>query len=95
MKVSFNRLAEAELIAAARYFEAERKLGPAFLDEYAAWEKRVLAYPESCPEIAPDIRCGYLTRFKYHVTYARRGNTLRILYVRSARQMPLHRWPRA
>jgi hypothetical protein len=27
MKVSFNRLAEAELIAAARYLDAERGLG--------------------------------------------------------------------
>ncbi len=95
MKVSFNRLAEAELIAAARYFEAERGLGAAFLDEYVAWEKRVRAFPESCPEIAPGIRCGYLSRFKYHVTYTARGKTLRILYVRSASREPLERWPRS
>jgi hypothetical protein len=94
MKVSFNRLAEAELIAAARFLEAERKLGSALLDEYAAWEKRVIAYPESFPEIAPGIRSGYLTRFKYHVTYALRADGLRILYVRSARQAPLRRWSR-
>ncbi len=95
MKVSFNRLAEAELIAAARYLESERRLGSAFLDEYAGWEKRLRVYPESCPEIAPGIRCGYLTRFKYHVTYMVRENSLRILYVRSARRAPLRRWPRS
>lgn len=94
MKVSFNRLAEAELIAAARYLEAEGKLGNAFLDEYAEWEKRVRAFPESCPEIAPGIRCGYLPRFKYHVTYLVRGQSLRVLYVRSARRQPLNRWTR-
>jgi hypothetical protein len=94
MRVSFNRLAEAELIAAARYFEAESKMGAAFLDEYTAWEKRVRVFPESCPEIAPGIRCAYLTRFKYHVTYRVREESLRILYVRSARRASLHRWPR-
>lgn len=94
MNVAFNRLAEAELISAARYLEAERSLGGAFLDEYAAWEAQVRQFPESCPEIAPGIRCGYLTRFKYHVTYAIRGKTIRILYVRSARQAPLKSWPR-
>lgn len=94
MKVSFNRLAEAELISAARYLEAERKQGDAFLDEYAEWESRVRAFPESCPEIGPGIRRGYLPRSKYHVTYTLRGQSLRILYVRSARQQPLNRWTR-
>jgi hypothetical protein len=82
------------LIAAARYLEAERGLGSAFLDEYTAWEKRIRSFPESCPEIAPDIRCGYLPRFKYHVTYTLRRRSLRILYIRSASRQPLDRWPR-
>lgn len=94
MKVSFNRLAEAELITAARYLHAEAGLGRAFLDEYAAWESRTRRFPRSCPEIAPGIRCGFLQRFKYHVTYTIRANALRILYVRSARQEPLKDWPR-
>lgn len=94
MKVSFNRLAEAELIAAARYLEAEGNLGNAFLAEYAEWETRVRAFPESCPEIGTGIRRGYLPRFKYHVTYTLRGQTLRVLYVRSARRQPLSRWSR-
>jgi len=95
MKVSFNRLAEDELIAAARYLEFERGLGSAFLDEYAGWEKRVQDYPESCPEITLGIRCGYLSRFKYHVTYLLRDDSIRILYVRSARRAPLRQWPRS
>jgi hypothetical protein len=37
MKVSFNRLAEQELIAAACHFETEARLGSAFLDEYDAF----------------------------------------------------------
>ena len=94
MKVSFNRLAERELIAATRYFHAEAGLGRAFLGEYQAWEARTRRFPESCPEIAPGIRCGFLKRFKYHVTYTIRGETLRILHVRSARQAPLKDWPR-
>lgn len=89
MKASFNHLAEAELIAAARYLQTEAGLGREFLNEYQAWEKRTCRFPASCPEIVPGIRCGYLKRFKYHVTYTIRGDTLRILYVRSARQEPL------
>ena len=94
MKVSFNRLAEAELIAAARYLHTEASLGRAFLDEYAAWEARTRGFPRSCPEIAPGVRSGFLKRFKYHVTYTIRGQTLRILHVRSARREPLKGWPR-
>ncbi len=94
MKVSFNRQAEAELISAARYLESERRLGGAFLDEYEAFQKQVSLFPESCPEIAPGIRCGYLSQFRYHVTYTIREEVIRILYVRSARQIPLRSWPR-
>ncbi|MBC7368994.1 MAG: hypothetical protein H7343_19655 [Undibacterium sp.] len=94
MKVGFNRLAEGELIAAAQYLETEARLGGAFLDVYETWETQVKRFPESCPEIAQGIRCGYLKRFKYHVTYMVRGETIRILYVRSARQASLSAWPR-
>ena len=45
-----------------------RVLGGHFLDEYEGWEKRTRRFPESCPEIAPGIRGGFLARFKYHVT---------------------------
>jgi hypothetical protein len=95
VRASFNRLAEQELIAAARYLQAEAGLGRQFLLEFEAWQKQVLRFPESCPEIAPGIRCGYLRRFKYHVTYTVRGDGLRILYIRSARRMPLRDWPRS
>jgi len=94
VRATFNRLAAQELIAAARYLQTEANLGGAFLDEYESWEARVLRFPESCPEIAPGIRCGFLKRFKYHVTYTIRGDTLRILYVRHTRQEPLKSWPR-
>jgi hypothetical protein len=94
LKASFNRLAEAELIAAARYLQAEAGLGREFLEEYLAWERRTCRFPASCPEIVPGIRCGYLPRYKYHVTYTIRGDILRILYVRSARQEPLSDLPR-
>ena len=89
MKVSFNRLAEQELIAAARELAAVANLGAAFLDEYEAWEAQVKEHPFSCPEIAPGIRRGYLSRFKYHVTYQVRAQRIRILYVRYARKAPL------
>ena len=94
MRVSFHRFAEQELIAAARYLEVERHLGAAFLDEYKAWERQVLEFPQSCPEIAPTIRGGYLSRFKFHVTYQVRGEVIRILYLRHARQAPLREWKR-
>lgn len=89
MTVSFNRSAEQELIAAARKLAEAANLGGAFLDEYEAWEAQIKKHPLSCPEIASDIRRGYLPRFKYHVTYTIRGQSIRILYVRYARQAPL------
>lgn len=95
MRASFNRLAEQELIAAARYLEQEAGLGREFLAEYEAWQKQVLRFPESCHEVAPGIRCGFLARFKYHVTYTVREECVRVLYVRSARRVPLTRWPRS
>jgi hypothetical protein len=94
VKVSFNRHAERELIAAAQHLHAEARLGHAFLDEYESWESRTRQFPRSCPEIAPGIHCGYLKRFKFHVTYTLRGDTMRIPYVRSARQVPLKSWTR-
>jgi hypothetical protein len=89
VKVSFNSLAEQELIAAARELADSASLGGAFLDEYEAWEAQVKEHPYSCPEIASGIRRGYLSRFKYHVTYTVRGQSIRILYIRYARQAPL------
>jgi hypothetical protein len=89
VKVSFNRLADQELVAAARELADAANLGAAFLDEYEAWEAQIKAHPLSCPEIAPGIRRGYLSRFKYHVTYQVRGQTIRILYIRYARKAPL------
>lgn len=94
MNVSFNRLAGEELIAAARYLDHEAGLGSAFLDEYEAWEAKIKQFPDACPELSPNLRCGYLKRFKYHVTYLVRGDTIRILYIRHARQERLKKWPR-
>lgn len=94
MRVTFNRLAAQELVAAARYLQTEANLGAAFLDEYEKWEAKIVRFPASCPEIAPGIRCGFLKRFKYHVTYTLRADDLRILYVRHARQAPLKSWTR-
>ena len=89
MRVSFNRYANQELIEAARKLAEVANLGEAFLDEYEAWEAQIRRHPLSCPEIASGIRRGYLPRFKYHVTYTIRGQSIRILYVRYARQAPL------
>jgi len=83
-----------ELIAAARQLDSKRKLGHAFLDEYEVWETQVKQFPNSCPEIAPGIRCGYLQRFKYHVTYRVCADVIRILYVRYARRAQLTHWSR-
>lgn len=89
MTVSFNRSAGQELVAAATKLAEVANLGGAFLNEYEAWEAQIKQHPHSCPEIAPDIRRGYLPRFKYHVTYTIRGQSIRILYIRYARQAPL------
>lgn len=89
MTVSFNRSAAQELIAAALKLAEVANFGGAFLDEYEAWETQIRKHPLSSPEIASGIRRGYLPRFKYHVTYTIRAQSIRILYVRYARQAPL------
>ena len=94
MRATFHREAEAELITAARDLDAKARLGHAFLAEYEKWEGQIRRFPLACPEIAPSIRCGYLKRFKYHVTYRVLPGTIRILYVRSARQEPLKHFRR-
>lgn len=94
MKVTFNRLAAEELIAAARHINAEANLGHAFLEEYETWEKQVKQFPQSSPEIAPGIRCGYLKRFKYHVTYRVEADAIRVLYLRHEKQSRLKNWNR-
>ena len=94
MKVAFNRLASEELIAAARHLKVEANLRHAFLDEYEIWEMQVKQFPQSFPEIAPGIRCGYLKRFKYHVTYRVEADTIRILYLRHEKQSRLKNWTR-
>jgi len=48
VNVSFHRLAELELIAAARQLATTANLGVAFLDEYEAWEARIKRHPFSC-----------------------------------------------
>ena len=94
MKATFHRLAETELIAAARDLNAKTKLGYAFLDEYENWEAHIRRFPLACPEIAPGIRCAYRKRFKYHVTYRVLPDAIRILYIRSARQATLKHFTR-
>jgi hypothetical protein len=95
VKATFHRLAEAELIAAARDLDTKAKLGHAFIDEYEDWEVQIRRFPLACHEIAPGIRCGYLKRFKYHVTYRVLSGAVRILYIRSARQEPLRHFSHA
>jgi hypothetical protein len=55
VKVSFNRLAEQELVAAARELTDAANLGAAFLDEYEAWETQVKQHPLSCLKSRPEF----------------------------------------
>ncbi len=68
MKVSFHRLARAELIATAQYLEREARLGAEFLDSFETWARGIAQFPESAPLIGRNIRKGFLPRFNYIIT---------------------------
>lgn len=86
MKISLHRLAREELIAAAQYLEREARLGAEFLDSFEEWARNIERFPESAPLLDRNIRKGVLRRFNYIITYEVDFETIRVLYIRHARQ---------
>ena len=87
--VTFHRLAEAEMLEAAAYYERERPgLGASFLDSVAACVESVMAFPHSGRPLDDDFRQRHVKRFPYAVLYSTDREHTYILAI-----MHLHRRP--
>jgi plasmid stabilization system protein ParE len=90
MKVRFLTLANKELDdAVAWYNEQADGLGKDFLDELDRVVRRAVAFPLSCPEIAPGLRRCLLARFPYGLIYGLEDDMIVVVAVAH-----LHRKPR-
>lgn len=89
MRVTFNALAEAELVEAIDYYEHERDgLGGAFLTEIRRTTGAIVAFPDAGTSIRGAVRRRLCHRFPYAVLYERRGEEIRILAVMNQRRRP-------
>ena len=88
-RVLFHPEAEAEMTAAARWYEERAPgLGAALLDEVEAAIARIAASPEAWSIVTDDIRRHVLHRFPFGVLYRVRSDQVFVLAV-----MHLHREP--
>jgi plasmid stabilization system protein ParE len=90
-RISFHRLAEAELNDAAQYYDhVSPGLGATFLDEAEHAIQQILAFPESAPEVSPGVRRKLIRKFPYGVLYSIREYDIRILAVMNLRRRPFY-----
>ena len=93
MRVVLRREAEAELVAAAQYYESVRPgLGVAFLDEAEKAFDALTQFPSQWRVVRADTRRGLLRRFPYAFFYWEklRGAELEILSISHSKRHPLH-----
>ena len=91
MEVKFLAAAQAELVEAAAYYEAQKEgLGSQFTEEVKRAIQRIFEYPEAWAPISRRTRRCRTNRFPYGVIYQVRGDLLLIVAI-----MHLHREPRS
>jgi plasmid stabilization system protein ParE len=87
--VSFHDDAEAELIEAARYYEAKSTgLGAALVVEVAEAAEELRENPESWQLVATEVRRRVLRRFPYSLLYVVEPDRIRVLAVSHNRRRP-------
>ena len=91
MNVSFNRLAERELIEAAQYYGLESsRLSAAFLAEVEICCAAVTEHPEVGSCVLGNIRRRLVRRFPYAVIYTIRPGLIRVLAVMNLKRRPAY-----
>ncbi|MEW6381255.1 MAG: type II toxin-antitoxin system RelE/ParE family toxin [bacterium] len=91
MDVEFLKPAQAELIEAVGYYNAQKEgLGFEFAEEVKETIERIIQYPEAWSLISQRTRRCRTKRFPYGIIYQIRGNTILVIAV-----MHLHREPRS
>ena len=89
MRLGFHAKADAEVTAAARYYEAQAEaLGSSFLEELDAALERIKAHPQAAPSVGREIRRAILRRFPYSVFYAVEPDRIRVLAVAHQKRRP-------
>ena len=87
--VSFHKLAEVELNAAAAYYYTVRQtLGEAFLAEIGRCIQSIADHPEAGLVLVGSIRRRLARRFPYAVVYSLRSENIRVLAVMHLRRRP-------
>ncbi|MGA2622726.1 MAG: type II toxin-antitoxin system RelE/ParE family toxin [Bacteroidota bacterium] len=88
-KVAFHPEAEAELLAAASFYETHApKLGISFLEEVERGLAKIAESPDRWPILTSKARRFLLRRFPFGIVYAVRADLIVVLAV-----MHLHRRP--
>ena len=81
-RVAFHPEAKAELVTAARWYDAQKQgLGRELREEAEAAVSRVLATPEAFGSVRDDVRCHQLHRFPYGIVYRVQPNRIYIVAV--------------
>lgn len=87
--VEFHPEAQAEFIAAARYFEAEAEnLGVDFIDFVQRTSVRLLEFPESGRPVTRRLRRVVVPRFLYGLLYRVEHDRIFIVAVAHPRRRP-------
>lgn len=91
MRLTWHPEAEAEVIAAAQFYETQvRGLGADFLDEVDATVKRIGEAPERWRMLEAGIRRCLTRRFPYGIYYRAIPGEVRILVVKHHSRHPDH-----
>jgi toxin ParE1/3/4 len=89
--VSFNPLAQAELLETSAYYEARaRGLGGRFLDSVERELRLLENHPEAGPRLHGETRRLVLRGFPYSLLYEVRESEVRILAVSHQKRRPLY-----
>jgi toxin ParE1/3/4 len=91
MPIGFHADAEAEIIEAARYYEArEPGLGSDLLSELERALDQISENPEACARIGKRVRWKSLWRFPYNVVYAAQPDRIRIVAFAHQKRRPFY-----
>jgi len=87
--LSFHEDAEAELIEAARYYEAKSAgLGAALVVEVAEAAEELRKNPEAWQLVATEVRRRVLRRFPYSLLFVVEPDRIRVIAVSHNRRRP-------
>ena len=89
MRLSYHPEAEAEVVAAAEFYESRSAgLGERFLGDFDATIAEIRATPGLWPAVEGDLRCRTMGRFPFGIYYRARDEELRILVVKHHNRHP-------